>query len=242
MIWLMPETGFKPTPREDRTTFQSMGDTLKNGVKLVRGKPILISILTLGLIYGAYSEGFDRLWAAHFLQDMTLPVIGNLQPVAWFGIIRAVSMLLSIGLTEFANRKVKTDDHGLVARAVLSLNVAMVIGLLTFAVSSNFVLALLAYWLTASARRTLNPVYTAWVNEHLESNVRATVISMTSQIDAFGQFLGGPIIGFIGTALGVPYALIGSGLILSIALPLLVRTIRRDRDKIPQVVEPISAE
>jgi DHA3 family tetracycline resistance protein-like MFS transporter len=242
LIVIMPETGFKPTPRENRTTFQSMLHTFKSGVKLVRGKPVLISILLLGLIYGAYSEGFDRLWTAHFLQDIVLPTFGTLQPVVWFGIIRVVSLLLSIGLTEFATRKVNTDSHGLVARAVLALNVSMVIGLLTFAVTGNFVIALLAYWLTSSARRTLNPVYTAWVNQHLESSVRATVISMTSQIDALGQIIGGPIIGVIGTAFGVPFALVGSGLILSIALPLLVRTIRIDQQRLAAIVEPVAIE
>lgn len=242
LIVVMPETGFKPTPREDRTTFQSMLHTFKSGVKLVRGKPVLISILTLGLIYGAYSEGFDRLWTAHFLQDMVIPTIGNLQPVVWFGIIRAVSMLLSIGLTEVMKRKGNTDRHGLVARAVLALNVSMVIGLLTFAVTGNFVIALLAYWLTSSARRTLNPVYLTWVNQHLESSVRATVISMTSQIDALGQIIGGPMVGVIGRAFGVPYALLGSGLILSIALPLLIRTIRRDQQSPLAVADPSALE
>ncbi len=237
MIVIMPETGFKPTPKADRTTFQSMLHTLKGGVKLVRGKPVLISILVLGLVYGMYSEGFDRLWTAHFLQDIALPAIGSLQPVVWFGIIRVVSLFLSIGLTEFATRKVNTDSHGLVARAVLMLNVSMVIGLLTFAVTGNFVLALLAYWLTSAARRTLNPVYTAWVNQHLESSVRATVISMTAQIDALGQIIGGPIVGVIGTTFGVPSALLASGLILSIALPLLVRAIRVDRNVITSAVE-----
>lgn len=242
LIVMMPETGFKPTPREDRTTFQSMLHTFKSGVKLVRGKPVLISILVLGLVYGMYSEGFDRLWGAHFLQDIALPAIGSLQPVVWFGIIRVVSLLLSIGLIEFASRKVNTDSHGLVARAVLALNISMVIGLLTFAVTGNFVIALLAYWLTSAARRTLNPVYTAWVNQHLESSVRATVISMTAQIDALGQMIGGPIVGVIGTAFGVPSALFASGMILSIALPLLIRTIQRDRLSLVNAIDPIAIE
>lgn len=242
MIFVMPETGFKPTPRKDRTTFQSMLQTFKGGVKLVRGKPVLISILVLGLVYGAYSEGFDRLWTAHFLQDIILPTLGSLQPVVWFGIIRVVSLLLSIGLTEFATRKVNTDSHGLVARAVLALNVSMVIGLLTFAITGNFVIALLAYWLTSSARRTLNPVYTAWVNQHLESSVRATVISMTSQIDALGQIIGGPIVGFIGTAISIGAALITSGLILALAIPLLIKAIRTNQRTLALAAESTAVD
>ena len=55
----------------------------------MRGKPALINILTIGLILGLYSEGFDRLWTPHLLNDITLPTIGDLQPVVWFGVIRA---------------------------------------------------------------------------------------------------------------------------------------------------------
>ena len=88
LIFIMPETGFKPTPRENRNTFQSMVHTFKSGLRVVRGKPVLINILTIGLILGLYSEGYDRLWAAHLLENITLPTIGELQPVMWFGIIR----------------------------------------------------------------------------------------------------------------------------------------------------------
>src|SRR5512139_3196473 len=38
LIVIMPETGFKPTPREDRGTFQSMLHTFKSGLRVVRGK------------------------------------------------------------------------------------------------------------------------------------------------------------------------------------------------------------
>jgi MFS transporter, DHA3 family, tetracycline resistance protein len=67
--------------------------------------------------------------------------------------------------------------------------------------------------------------------------VRATVISTTAQIDALGQMIGGPIVGLIGTAFSVSAALVASGLILSIALPMLIRTIRADRNLITLAVE-----
>jgi len=189
----------------------------------------LINILTIGLILGLYSEGFDRLWTPHLLNDITLPTIGNLQPVVWFGLIRAVSMILGIGVTEIAQRRIDTNKHGPVARAMLILITGMVAGLLVFALTGNFVIALIAFWGFSALRRTTGPLYTAWVNQHTESNVRATVISMSSQVDALGQILGGPIVGAIGLALGIPVALTISAVILAMALPLLIRTIRIDR-------------
>jgi DHA3 family tetracycline resistance protein-like MFS transporter len=229
LIFIMPEMGFKPTPREDRNTFQSMAHTFKSGVRVVRGKPALINILTIGLILGLYSEGYDRLWAAHLLENITLPAIGGLQPVVWFGIIRAVSMLLGLGVTEITRRRVDTSRHGPVARAMLILIAGMVAGLLTFALTGSFIIALLALWGFASLRQTLGPLYTTWVNQHAESSVRATIISMSSQIDALGQILGGPIVGVIGLALGIPVSLTICAVILATALPLLIRTIKIDR-------------
>jgi DHA3 family tetracycline resistance protein-like MFS transporter len=241
LIVIMPETGFKPAPRGDRTTFQSMTHTFKSGVRLVRGKPTLINILTIGLVFGLYSEGLDRLWTPHFLQTITLPTLGALTPVTWFGIIRGVSMLLGIGLTEVARRRLDTHNHGVIARAVLSLNIAMVAGLFVFALTDSFVIALIAYWTLTSTRETLIPLYTTWVNQHVESGVRATVISMSSQVDALGQIVGGPIVGGIGNTFGLRAALTSSAVILSAALPLLARVVRIDRqtEGIPPVLEPV---
>jgi DHA3 family tetracycline resistance protein-like MFS transporter len=231
LIVIMPERGFKPTPRENRNTFQSMAHTFKSGLRVVRGKPALINILTIGLILGLYSEGFDRLWTPHLLNDITLAAIGDLQPVVWFGIIRGIGMLLGIGITEFVRRRIDTSRHGPVARAVLILISGMVAGLLAFALTGSFVIALIAFWGFSSLRRTLGPLYTAWVNQHAESSVRATVISMSSQIDALGQILGGPVIGAVGLALGIPVSLTICAVVLATALPLLIRTIQIDREE-----------
>jgi DHA3 family tetracycline resistance protein-like MFS transporter len=231
LIVVMPETGFKPTPRENRNTFQSMLHTFKSGVRVLRGKPVLINILTIGLILGLYSEGFDRLWTPHVLNDITLPTIGNLQPVVWIGVIRGIGMLLSIVSTEVVRRRIDTSKHGPAARAVTILIAGMVAGLLAFALTGDFVIALVAFWGFSALRRTLGPLYTAWINQHAESSVRATIISMSSQIDALGQILGGPIVGAIGLALGIPMSLTICAVILAMALPLLIRTIRIDRQR-----------
>ena len=138
-------------------------------------------------------------------------------------------MLLGIVATEVVRRHVDASRHGPVARAVLILISGMVAGLLAFALTGNFVIALIAFWGFSSLRRTLGPLYTAWVNQHAESSVRATVISMSSQIDALGQILGGPIVGVIGLALGIPISLTICAVVLATALPLLIRTIKIDR-------------
>jgi DHA3 family tetracycline resistance protein-like MFS transporter len=52
---------------------------------------------------------------------------------------------------------------------------------------------------------------------------------MSSQVDAIGQITGGPVVGWIGSALSVQAAITVSGLILTPILPLYRRALRQSR-------------
>ena len=67
------------------------------------------------------------------------------------------------------------------------------------------------------------PLETAWINQHIDSRVRATVLSTASQMDAFGQVIGGPISGAEGTLRSIRAALTTSALLLVPAIPLYQR-------------------
>jgi MFS transporter, DHA3 family, tetracycline resistance protein len=229
LILVMPERGFKPTPREDRNSWQHMLYTFRAGVAVVRRRPALLNILLIGLFYGLYSEGFDRLWTKNLLDNFTLPLSGVLQPVVWFGILRGVGVILTAGASEITQRRVHTDNFNSVARSLMGLTVVLILALLVFAQTPWLALAMLAYWVIYVARNLIGPLYTAWVNQRLESGVRATVISMSSQVDAIGQITGGPVVGWIGSALSVQAAITVSGLILTPILPLYRRALRQSR-------------
>jgi DHA3 family tetracycline resistance protein-like MFS transporter len=80
LMLIMPEAGFHPTSREDRNTWQHMWHTFKQGANAVRSRPRLMNIVFIGLFYGLYSEGFDRLWVKHLLDNFELPILfGNNQ-------------------------------------------------------------------------------------------------------------------------------------------------------------------
>ena len=51
---------------------------------------------------------------------------------------------------------------------------------------------------------------------------------MSSQVDAIGQILGGPVLGAIGLRFSVQAAIMASGLVLSPVLALYARAIRRE--------------
>ncbi len=73
------------------------------------------------------------------------------------------------------------------------------------------------------------PVYTTWLTQNIEAKVRATVISMRGQVDAFGQIVGGAPVGLIGTVFSIRTALLISGALLSPVLLLYAYAVRRLR-------------
>ncbi len=221
LLLFMPEEGFRPAARESRPGWGHMRETLRQGIRLVRLRPVLLALLLVELFYGAYSEGFDRLWTAFLLREHTLPEIGILQPVAWFGLIRAVSSGLGIAATEVARRRLTLGDRRSVTRALLLLYGLVSAGTVAYALSGGVAAALVAYWLVVTARTTAGPVMLAWLNQHIDSRVRATVLSMSAQANEIGQIAGGPAIGAVGTVISLRAALAISGLLLLPALGLL---------------------
>lgn len=226
LAMLMPETGFHPTPRGERTSWQTMLHTLQSGVNLVRTRPALINILVIGLIYGLYSEGFDRLWIKRILDSFTFPEFGGFQPVVWLGLLRASALLFSVGATEAALRRVNTQSTAAISRTMLAMHACLIAGLVGFAFAGQLAWVVLAYWLISIARNLIEPLYTAWVNQDIEPRVRATVLSMSSQVDALGQIAGGPLVGLIGSAISVQAAILTSASTLLLALPFFRRAIR----------------
>ncbi len=218
----MPETGFYPTPREERNSFQQMWHTFRAGLAMVRRRPALATILGVGLFHGLYSEGVDRLWTP-FLLTFAFPTFDGLTTVAWFGIVRGGGILLGIAANEIAHRRVNTQNEAAVRGALFAISAGMVGALFAFGLSPHFAIAVVAYWLWSMLRQTHFPLYATWVNQRLDSQVRATVNSMSSQMDALGQMVAGPIVGAIGAAVSLRAALLSSAAILSPVLALFAR-------------------
>jgi DHA3 family tetracycline resistance protein-like MFS transporter len=207
----------------ERASWGRIAATARGGVRLVRQSPVLLIILAVGACYGASSEGFDRLSAAHYLHDLTIPALGPFKPVVWFGVMSVGSMLLSLVATELLRRRMGTASHERIARVLFVFAVVQVAGVVVFGLAGNFWLALLAYWSYLVLRRAAGPIYATWLTQSSAPEVRATVISLNGLADAGGQILGGPVIGLVGTALSLRAALVASGVALAPALALFAR-------------------
>jgi len=223
----MPETGFAPLPREERGSFAQMGHTGREGARLVRARPALLAILGIAAFGGMWSEGFDRLWQAHFIRDIGLPSLGGLEPVVWFGVFGAGTILLSIAVAHPLGKRLERVGLERLATALFWLDASLLVSALVFGLAGRFWLALVSYFAVGLARNVAGPIFQTWLNRNIEeSGVRATVLSITSQADAVGQWAGGPAIGLVGNAFSIRAALSVGALCVAPALGLYRRAAR----------------
>lgn len=217
----MPETGFSPTPREERTRWQNMTDTFRDGTRLVRGRRMLLLILGVSLFFGLSSEPLDRLWEAHLLENFAFPQWDGLQqPVHWFGLMSVTTLLVGIGVTEVIRRRVPAERLDVTIAAQLVINAVVAAAVVVFALSNRFGVAAIAIMGAQVFRGASHPLYMAWVNRQIETRVRATVLSIEGQLNAIGQVAGGPILGALATAVSIPAAMLGVSILMLPALAL----------------------
>lgn len=214
-LWLfMPEDNFHPTPVSRRETFGKMKETLVTGLNLIKASPVLLTIVATGLIFGMFSEGFDRLWTPFMINSFSFPALGNLKPVTWFGILAIVSNVVAVISVRFAEKRTDTNEHKSTVISLLSANALLVISAIVFGLSGSFAVAAVFYWLVNGFREVRGPIYDAWTNQNVNSKVRATVFSTCSQANAIGQIIGGPILGWIATAISMRLSLVMAGIVL----------------------------
>jgi DHA3 family tetracycline resistance protein-like MFS transporter len=240
LVLFMPETGFKPAESTaEQENWKKMGDTFKQGLALVRGQRVLMLIMATTFFFGLSSEGLDRLWEAHFLENITFPALASVSIVTWFGIINVGQLLLNLGLTEVVRRRVKTDNDSTAVLFLLIVSVVNVLSLVVFALAANFPIGLVAIWSVTVTRRISGPIRAAWMNKKLKSGTRATVISMSGQLDAIGQFVGGPIIGAVGTAFLLRWAMLGVALFVSPVILIYRKILNLERQRELDLIQEV---
>jgi len=242
LMLIMPETGFHPTSREDRDTWQHMWHTFKQGANAVRARPQLMNIVFIGLFYGLYSEGFDRLWVKHLLDNFELPVLFGNNQVAFFAVLRVAGTILTILAVRFVEKRVDSTSPLAIGRAVLMVTGTISMALIGFALSPLLLLSLGLYLVVSVLRNVHIPLQTAWINQKLDSQVRATVHSMFGQVDAIGQVLGGPLVAVIASVGSAVASLVTSGLLLTPALFFIGRANSQSRSELEAGVEPLPAD
>ena len=223
LVFVMPEDGFQPAQRGARQPLRQ----LRAGISAVRARTILLFVMGIALFYGMYSEGFDRLWTKHLLDHFTLPSLGNLPIIVWWGILSGVSSLLAIFLAEYSRRNQQTSSGSRIIWPLLSITIAISFGIFFYANIRWLGLALLAYICITALRTLFVPLFLAWINDFIQSEVRATLNSLIWQVDSVGQIAGGPLIGYVGLRFSTRWAMSCSAFLLMPAAWIFARISRK---------------
>ena len=240
LFTIMPERHMHVAPPSERSTFAHMKATAREGVRLAMARPVVKTIVAIGLIGGLASEAFDRLQIPSVIDRFEFPtVLGSDSPVLWFGISGVVGTLLGLVASEVFKRKnPESLGAGAPARLLAVCSVIQVAAAVTFALSGNLWLAFIMLWVRVVVGSISRPVEDAWLNRNLDSSSRATVISITGQANAIGQVAGGPALGWVGNTVSVRAALLASALVLAPTIALYRRLIVRDRGAVEATPTP----
>lgn len=225
----VPERGFMPAPAQSRNPFRNAAAVASTAAGIVRGRPNLRLLMLTGVMFGLWSEGFDRLWELHLLEDIGLPALASFDSVAWFGVLNAAALVLALGATEIVRRMVDLRDVAATLRALTVLCALLTAALAGFAAATSFAVATSAFLAVKLTVNACHPLFAAWANRDLPSEVRATVLSARGQADSLGQFTGGPLIGYVAGAAGVPCGIALAAMLLSPIVPVLERARRLHR-------------
>jgi DHA3 family tetracycline resistance protein-like MFS transporter len=226
-IFVMPETGFRRRPRAERAS--ALGElriTALGGARFAWARPIVLLLIGVELFMGTSSEAFDRLKEAHFLRDVGLPALGDLDPVVWFGIFWLAGMALGFVAIGRLIRRVECGGRKTVTHFLFGFTLLELAAMLVFALSGSAWLAIAALLGVFFARDLAWPLYTTWLNEQItDSSVRATVLSISGQANAIGQAGGGPVLGVVGNMWGISASLAAGAAAIAPALGLYARAI-----------------
>ena len=231
----MQETGFTPRSNTQRSAWQSMTNVLRTGIRAVSMSRVLMALIAIEVFFGMSSEPFDRLWAKHALEVFEFPMIFDLDPIVWFGVIQAAGAIITIVAISSLERLIPVDRSWAPRVALSIFNATMIGATLTFALTGTFGIAIAMVVVVYVLHRVTWPFAAAWINRNCESEYRATVFSLHEQANSFGQVFFGPGMGLLATVRGLRLTLIGvSFLLIPPQLLYLVRESPRGSDEAPK--------
>ena len=222
LAWFrMPELGYTPRALELRRVPVEMRRVFVQGMEYGLRHPVVRPVMLASLvsvsfmIFGFYS------WQRYFLD-----LLGR--DLVWVdGVISALvglSLIVGNALVAPLSRVVRTRTGLLMVSAGAQAVLAVACGLLT-----NFFVVVSLYFLYGVAIGIAMPVKQAYLNAHIPSAQRATIISLDSMFASSGGVLGQTVWGWVARTRSLGTAWAWSGVTLLLGIPLYWIARRRDR-------------
>ncbi len=211
LLIFMKEINFKKE-KSTLSHFHHMKQSLTLVISLIKQKKVLVFMVVITFMHGLYSEGIDRLWTPHFKYQFNLP---DKDDVLWIGSISLCAMSLSIIAVQYIKKRLARTNKLDRVWLLFIINLLMVVTLFSFAMTKHFYISASLYIIFYTVRRINRPIYRAWMNEYIPSNIRATVLSSYGQLDSIGQIIGGPIIGLIAVNTSYSFGILFASILLT---------------------------
>lgn len=231
LVFFMKEENFKPASKVERVSvWKNIKENMSQIIYFSKVNYLTRVLFLIALFFGFYSEGFDRLWVPHFIEQSNLSNLSEGSLVIVMGGIQFIVVLCSFAALHFID---KSPIHQHLKYIYVSLfigSILIIMSLIGFALST-FVFSLLAFYILIQLSRTIMyPLENIWLNKIIpDSSTRATFFSVKGQIDAIGQISGGPVIGLIASNFTIKTAILVSAIILTPVLFLYNHIMRKTR-------------
>lgn len=214
LAFLMTEKGFKAKSTQPESKIAGYLEQLRSGVGHLRKPGAVIPFFTTIWLAGLYSEGIDRLWVFHLTEDIGLETF-HFNELYWFAIIQIVLLILNFGVIGLIENRIEQFSTKQLYGLMAVNNLVLLLGIVGFALSSNFYAALATFWLLMVSRGVNDPISTIIVNTQIEdATIRATVLSFKGLADQIGQIIGGLLVGYIALVSSVSYGLLSSSVFI----------------------------
>lgn len=216
LLLFMKEENFKPVQHENTSTWKTLKTNMKEMVHYTKASYLMRILFLIALFFGLYSEGFDRLWISHFLEETQLAYMTEGNLVILIGSIQFVVMLLSYASLHFISRSSLHQKLNTIYASLLIGCVLIIASLAGFALSTGIIGLLIFYLIIQGTRSVMAPLEDTWLNKIIpDSSTRATFFSVKGQVDAIGQISGGPAIGLMAANFSIKTAMLTSALLLT---------------------------
>jgi MFS family permease len=220
------DSGFERRELRWATVVPEMRSILRSGTRHGWRNGVVRPLMLENLIASAfYMYGF------YSLQPYILELLGK--RLIWaVAAITAVGSLAGILGNSLAPRILDgTGRHRRAARVMMAAGVlvatatlgAGLMGVLSPAANgAGPVIALTALWLVISfGNGIIEPVRRTFINEHIPSRQRATVLSLDAMLGGAGSAVGQPALGWLSQSASIPAAWIAGGFMMLAGLPFL---------------------
>ena len=246
-LFMMREIGFEPRPLKASTFLVETRRIARAGLEYGWRDRVVRPLLLLSALQGTFMMYF---WYAS--QPYALDLLGRPDLIWVAGALAALFALANIVGNTFVSRLMKSrwsDRPASVLRFCTGVFSALVVGLGLLGVltpeggsivSFSIMVALFSGF--GIAYGVLSPVRQAYINRHIPSAQRATVLSLDSFSDEAGSMLGQPGFGWIAKTASIPVGYLVGSVFMFAAYPLYGRSGKAAAEKLAATPEQTRIE